>query len=166
MWIWSLSSIYVLLGKNDVIYCSKTESLAWLRHDVIWENNHSEFYTITFFLFPVPSLHFHHLFAPSCCCIYSTGGAVWECGISLFCYNFYSPPEGLPGVWFLVQSVSKIPRLPSGFLTSSPPWDRALYIFPTESGCQVSCITTQFLYHIFALCLDLCPPLYLNMYVQ
>ena len=104
------------------------------------------------FLSPASSLHL----SPSWCSVPSTGGAVWVHALSLFCYTFYSPLKGLLGIFLLVQSVSKLPRLPFRFFTSSPPWDWALYVLLTRSECQVSCITTQFLCQIFILCLYLC----------
>lgn len=109
-------------------------------------------------------LHLCYLFSPSCCCISFIGGAVWVHAVSLFFHTFYSPLKGPPGLWLLVQSVSKLPRLPSRFLTSSPPWDRAFHVLSTESGLQVSCNYTV-LYMIFALCLDLQYVLRLPKYV-
>lgn len=95
------------------------------------------------FLLSTPFFHVCHLFSPFCCFISSTGGALRVTFISLLWCTFYSPLKGPPGAWLLVRSVSRLPRLPSRFLAPSPPWGRALYVLPTESGRQVSCGTTQ-----------------------
>lgn len=142
MWTWSLSNIYgVLLGMNVLFTMVPYHLWDSSRHDVIWKNHCWGFLTTpTTYL----SVFLCHLFSASSCCITFAGAAVWVHAIPLSYCFFYYLLKGSQSAWVLVQSVSKLPRLPSRFLTSSPPWDRAFYVFPPESGCQVSSVTRDY----------------------